>query len=185
MLLIWRYTRLNVMEETVWSARTILLRQLSRRVDRISCLRRLDRAGSQAHRSALGNDPFTERRDGLLVGALFAVQQTIVSAARDTRAARDNESQRDPFSLPSNTRGRSRIPEWGTFGSVQGGAGDGHPYRNPRPLSVICQRFVRTFERRHRADNGPSCLDDARCVVGPSARSIFVPSIAICTCSPA
>jgi hypothetical protein len=23
--------------------------------------------------------------------------------------------------LPSNTRGRSRIPEWGTFGSVQGG----------------------------------------------------------------
>ena len=28
------------------------------------------------------------------------------------------------------------MPESGTFGSVRGVPGDGHPYRNPRPFAV-------------------------------------------------
>ena len=33
---------------------------------------------------------------------------------------------------PSNTRGRSRVPEWGTLGSVRGDASNGIPYRDVR-----------------------------------------------------
>ena len=33
---------------------------------------------------------------------------------------------------PSDTQGRSRMLELGTFGSVRGVPGDGYPYRNPR-----------------------------------------------------
>ena len=35
--------------------------------------------------------------------------------------------------LPSNTQGRSRMLELGTFGSVRGVPGNGHPYRDPGP----------------------------------------------------
>src|ERR1700712_2976793 len=37
---------------------------------------------------------------------------------------------------PSNTRGRSPVPELGTPGSVRGVLSNGHPYRNPRPVAV-------------------------------------------------
>src|SRR6202158_3906476 len=35
--------------------------------------------------------------------------------------------------LPSDTRGRSRMPELGTYGSVRGAAGNSRPYREWRP----------------------------------------------------
>jgi hypothetical protein len=35
--------------------------------------------------------------------------------------------------LPSDTRGRSRMPELGTYGSVRGAAGNSRPYRECRP----------------------------------------------------
>jgi len=39
--------------------------------------------------------------------------------------------------LPSNTRGRSRMLELGTFGSVRGVPGNGHSYRKPRPSADV------------------------------------------------
>jgi hypothetical protein len=47
--------------------------------------------------------------------------------------SRDSVSQgldRVRHRLPSNTRGRSRMPELGTYGSVRGVPGNGHPYRD-------------------------------------------------------
>ena len=35
--------------------------------------------------------------------------------------------------LPSDTRGRSRMPELGSYGSVRGAAGNSRPYRECRP----------------------------------------------------
>jgi hypothetical protein len=32
--------------------------------------------------------------------------------------------------LPSNTRGGSRVPEWGTLGSVRGALSNERPYRD-------------------------------------------------------
>jgi hypothetical protein len=34
--------------------------------------------------------------------------------------------------LPSDTRGRSRMPELGSYGSVRGAAGNSRPYRERR-----------------------------------------------------
>jgi hypothetical protein len=39
------------------------------------------------------------------------------------------------FALPSNTRGRSRMRETRSSGSVRGASGDGRPYRERRPAS--------------------------------------------------
>ena len=39
--------------------------------------------------------------------------------------------------LPSNTRGRSRMPELGSIGSVRGVPGNGHSYRKPGPVADI------------------------------------------------
>jgi hypothetical protein len=39
--------------------------------------------------------------------------------------------------LPSNTRGRSRMLELGSSGSVRGVSSNGHPYRDPRANLVI------------------------------------------------
>jgi hypothetical protein len=38
--------------------------------------------------------------------------------------------------LPSNTQGRSRMPELGTYGSERGVPGNGHPYRDYRSHSA-------------------------------------------------
>src|SRR5208282_6168883 len=35
--------------------------------------------------------------------------------------------------LPSHTRGGSRMPELGPYGSVRGARGNSRPYRDPRP----------------------------------------------------
>ena len=40
--------------------------------------------------------------------------------------------------LPSNTRGRSRMPELGTYGSVRGVPGNGHPYRDHSGNGIRC-----------------------------------------------
>src|SRR5262249_52556576 len=46
-----------------------------------------------------------------------------------------------PISVsPSNTQGRSRMPEWGSSGSARGVSSNGHPYRDPPPTPADYQR---------------------------------------------
>jgi hypothetical protein len=47
--------------------------------------------------------------------------------------------------LPSNTRGGSRVPEWGPLGSVRGALSNERPYRD---LGNVVAKYP--FERRHQ-----------------------------------
>jgi len=52
--------------------------------------------------------------------------------------------------LPSNTRGRSRMPELGSFGSARGVPGNGHSYRKPRPISELAKNEPDTVSNASR-----------------------------------
>src|SRR5437763_9388931 len=68
--------------------------------------------------------------------------------------------------LPSNTRGGSRVPEWGPLGSVRGALSNKRPYRDlrnvvpkypfeiPRTLPVIHQKLAARDFRTSAAQNG-------------------------------
>lgn len=53
---------------------------------------------------------------------------------------------------PSNTQGRSPVPEMGTPGSVRGVLSNGHPYRNPAGIF----RFFLGAESNRQPGNSPS-----------------------------
>ncbi len=77
--------------------------------------------------------------------------------------------------LPSNTRGRSPVPELGTPGSVRGVLSNGHPYRNPRPTLA---RFCRQWRRCARAATWPSHPQPSACCCKNVGLSIARRSIA-------
>src|SRR5438067_5150433 len=77
--------------------------------------------------------------------------------------------------LPSNTRGGSRVPEWGPLGSVRGALSNERPYRDLRNVAANYP-----FERSHRfagiqpnsgdRDYSPLSCSDGGAQLGPSAR---------------
>src|SRR3989442_8749549 len=66
---------------------------------------------------------------------------------------------------PSNTRGGSRVPEWGPLGSVRGALSNERPYRDLRNVvtNYLFERLHRFAGVQHRCDTRapvvtPSCL---------------------------
>src|SRR6516164_2906096 len=54
-----------------------------------------------------------------------------------TKGNADQQSTRRSGASPSHTRGRSRMLESGSSGSVRGASSNGRPYREPGPVAVI------------------------------------------------
>src|SRR6266436_9351791 len=70
--------------------------------------------------------------------------------------------------LPSNTRGGSRVPEWGPLGSVRGALSNERPYRDLR--NVVANYH---FERSHRfagIQPNPDLRDHSRLSCGEDER---------------
>jgi hypothetical protein len=73
--------------------------------------------------------------------------------------------------LPSDTQGRSRMPELGTYGSVRGAAGNSRPANAGMPrLSTRSDgrrpKSAKVRNRGWRARRGPEAARDSRDVVG-------------------
>src|SRR5215469_14273578 len=85
---------------------------------------------------------------------------------------------------PSNTRGGSRVPEWGPLGSVRGALSNERPYRDLRnvvanypfershrfpgdPAEFRPQRLFAFELRRWEAQRGPRALDLGRMLARP------------------
>ena len=84
-----------------------------------------------------------------------------VCAASSMRGCRFRESfnRGRASAFPSSTRGRSRMREFRTYGSVRGVPGNTHPYRDRTPRRMFCK--VRLDSPNEEALAGEHCLRGA------------------------
>src|SRR6266550_3540485 len=80
--------------------------------------------------------------------------------------------------LPSNTRGGSRVPEWGPLGSVRGALSNERPYRDLRNAAinypfVRAHRFAGIQPNSGRRDYSRLSCAAGEMPLGPRAAGIF------------